>query len=147
MTFPDEKQNRRDFLGNVVKAGAGALAVSAFISNPVLAAYTSDDDTIATVKLADYKQLAKTGGNILLKDTAAGDLLVVRLEGDKYAVMSNICPHKKCEVVVKNPELIQCPCHKSAYAIDGTYQSGPAKKDLTRIPFTVKNGILSITKK
>ena len=147
MSQQEENQTRRGFLENIVKVGVGAVAATAVLSNPVLAIYDNKKNVITKVNISEHKKLAKVGGSILVKDTSAGDILIVRLEGNKFAVMSNICPHKKCEVKVRKNDYIQCPCHKSKYALDGTYTYGPAKKDLTRFPFEVSDGTITVTKK
>lgn len=144
----EEKSSRRDFLGNVVKVGVGAVAANALINTTVLAITDDKGKVVATVKLADYKgKLKEAGDNILIEDTPVGDILIIKLAGDKYSVMSNICPHKKCKVQVKSADLIQCPCHKSSYALDGTYRYGPSKKDLKRFPFEVKDGAIVVSSK
>lgn len=145
-THFDEKHSRREFFGTIVKVGLGAVAATALLSNPVLAVVDGDNNVVAEIKLADYKdKLANVGDNILIPNTSVGDILVIRLADDKYSVLSNICPHKQCKVKVKSADLIQCPCHRSSYALDGTYRYGPSHKNLTRFPFVVKDGNLIIS--
>ena len=146
MSIIDEDQTRRGFLGNIIKVGLGTVAATALITNPIFAITDGDGNIVAKVKLSDYKdKLAEVGGNILITDTPVGDILIIRLSGDKYSVLSNICPHKQCKVKVKSADLIQCPCHRSSYALDGTYRYGPSHKNLTRFPFTVKDGVLTVS--
>ena len=138
----DTRRTRRAFFGDVLRLGAGAVVTGALL--PQLARAMKDEKVVATIKLAERKELAAVGGFILLKDTPGGDILIVRTGKDSYEALNPICPHKECTVKVKSAELIQCPCHKSAYAIDGTYKSGPAKKSLSKFPFTIKDGTLSV---
>jgi nitrite reductase/ring-hydroxylating ferredoxin subunit len=48
-----------------------------------------------------------------------------------YAVSSN-CTHRGCVVSPFNGYLIECPCHGSQFAIDGTVVSPPASSDLVK---------------
>jgi Rieske Fe-S protein len=135
-------RSRRAFFGDVLRIGAGAVVTGALL--PQLARAMKDEKVVATIKLAERKELADVGGFVLLKDTPGGDILIVRTGKETYQALSPICPHKECTVKVKSADLIQCPCHKSAYALDGTYQSGPSKKSLAKFPFTIKDGTLSV---
>lgn len=45
--------------------------------------------------------------------------------------LSTICTHAGCEVRVF-PDSYECPCHGSAYAIDGSVEDGPASRPLQR---------------
>jgi len=55
------------------------------------------------------------------------------------------CTHMGC-IINFNQEKQQfnCPCHKSRFDIDGTKLKGPAKRDLDKIAFKIKNKILSV---
>jgi cytochrome b6-f complex iron-sulfur subunit len=55
------------------------------------------------------------------------------------------CTHMGC-IINFNQEKQQfnCPCHKSRFDIDGTKLKGPAKRDLDKIVFKVKNKILFV---
>jgi cytochrome b6-f complex iron-sulfur subunit len=83
---------------------------------------------------------------VLIKKTPVGDLLLVRSGENQYSAFSIICPHLKCNVKVKSPTLIQCPCHQSGYTIQGDYISGPAKKGLNKFPVSVEEGVIKILK-
>jgi Rieske Fe-S protein len=144
MSEQEDKQGRRNFLGTIAKVSAAAVASTTLLSTDLLAVLDEKRKVIAKIKLSDHEELDERGGNILLEGTAAGDILVIRLSGDKYAAMSNICPHKKCKVKVKGDTMIQCPCHKSRYALDGTYEKGPSKKNLKRYFNKMKDGTLTI---
>jgi Rieske Fe-S protein len=101
---------------------------------------------LATVKIAEYQGLDKAGGFVLMKNTPQGDILIVNSGDGQFAAMSNVCPHRKCRVEVKNPTLIQCPCHGSTYKIDGTHVSGPANKSLKKFRARAEAGIITVSK-
>ena len=98
---------------------------------------------IATLRISDYPVLEKIGGFVLLEDTPAGELLIIRTTENEFTSLSNVCPHRQCHVRVVNPALIRCPCHQSAYRIDGTYVSGPAKASLKKFVTRTEGGIIT----
>ncbi|MBP1595643.1 MAG: Rieske (2Fe-2S) iron-sulfur domain protein [Acidobacteria bacterium] len=140
-----QTQTRRTFLSTLAHRlpimGGAALAFrrTGFPSRDQQTA------VLATVKIADFPELEKQGGSVLVKKTPAGDVLIVCTGEGQYAAMSNKCPHRQCDVEVKNPTLIQCPCHRSAYKIDGTYVSGPAERSLKRFRVTLEGGVITVT--
>lgn len=140
--------SRRKFFLTVTRLGAAALFARAAVPAFLAAAPDKQDSgktkAIASVVLAEKKELSEVGGFVMLKGTSAGDILIVRATDKDYSVLNPICPHKQCTVKVKSTELIQCPCHKSRYAIDGTYESGPSKKSLGKYAYTIKDGVLTV---
>ena len=55
-----------------------------------------------------------------------------------YAVAA-LCTHKGCELRFSNDRL-ECPCHGSTFAFDGTVKSKPAKENLRRFSVSVDQG-------
>lgn len=138
-------KGRRSFLARATAIGAGALVANAALPDLLSALQDGKSEVLATLKLAEHKELEAVGGWKLIKDTPKGDVLIVRSAEKEITAMSNICPHKECKVKVKNEEMLQCPCHKSAYKLDGTYIHGPSKKSLTKFTLVEKDGIITIT--
>ena len=136
-------QTRRTFLNNITRRLPMA-GVAAVFHRRALPFQDPQAEVITTVKLADSPELGEAGGFVLVKGTSAGDILIVCTGDGQYAAMSNKCPHRQCEVEVKNPTLIQCPCHRSAYKIDGTYVSGPAKRSLKQFRVAVEEGVITV---
>jgi len=139
-----ETKTRRDFINNLA-GGIAALAIPG-PSSPRLgfASQEKQGGVLATVKIDEHQELQKPGGFVLVKKTPAGDLLVVRSGEAEYSAFSIVCPHLQCSVKVTSPTMIQCPCHKSAYGIDGTYISGPAKRGLIKFPISVESGVIQV---
>lgn len=55
------------------------------------------------------------------------------------------CTHMGCIINFDgNTKKFNCPCHKSRFDIDGTRLRGPAKRDLDRISFKIKNKTLHV---
>ena len=147
MSSKDSTKTRRAFLGNLALTGVGSIIAGTVINTTFSLGQDGAKKPLATITIAEEKDLATVGGNVLIKDTPQGDILIVRSSEKEYSAMSNICPHKECKVKVKSADLIQCPCHRSAYKLDGTYIQGPSKKSLAQFSLTVKDGVIIVYNK
>ena len=58
---------------------------------------------------------------------------VIRRDKTLFA-LSSVCTHKGCKVRVADDLSFFCKCHKSEFDKDGRVTTGPAKRDLPRIP-------------
>ena len=138
------EKSRREFI-NELAAGLATLTVAGhMLASEGLASGRDPKDSLAMVKIGDHPELQQVGGNMIVKKTAAGDVLVIRSSEAEYTALSVVCPHLQCNVKIKSPTLIQCPCHQSGYKIDGTYISGPAKTGLRKFPMVCDCGIEKI---
>ncbi len=71
--------------------------------------------------------------------------VVYVLGGEDRQVVSGVCPHEGCEVSWRNEARdFFCPCHDSRFDAAGVRLSGPAARDLERLPTRVENGILQV---
>ena len=88
-----------------------------------LAAAVDGDVTIA---LAQAPELSRAGGAIVAHPLGSpGGYLALRAE----------CPHEGCEVAwVQEDRQVECPCHGSRFAGDGTLLNPPARANLTGFP-------------
>jgi Rieske Fe-S protein len=145
MTDNEMQQSRRTFLYRLVNRLPVSLVTGAMFYRGAFPSQEKLNTMLATVKIADNPALGNIGGYILIKNTSAGDVLIVRTGNEQYAAMSDICPHKQCRVQVKSAALIKCPCHGSAYKIDGTYVSGPSHKSLHQFRIAVEAGVITVT--
>jgi len=68
-------------------------------------------------------------------------VLVLRT-GDRLAVASSVCTHKRCTVRKGDDGELACPCHGSRFDADGTPLNGPAKIALPRHAVHVEAGRL-----
>jgi len=50
-----------------------------------------------------------------------------------FDALSTICTHQGCDAAVTTGNIIECPCHGSRYASDGTVINGPATQPLARL--------------
>lgn len=144
-TEGSQRKTRRDFIAGIAGSGAAVVAVGT-LSRKAGTAMAQEDKVLATLKVSDHKDLEKVGGFVLIPGKGDGDLMVIRTGDGKYAALSNVCPHRQCRVKVVSPTLIQCPCHQSAYKIDGTYVSGPAKTGLKTYAIAVEGDSITVTR-
>ncbi|TNE43625.1 MAG: hypothetical protein EP343_32945 [Deltaproteobacteria bacterium] len=61
------------------------------------------------------------------------DVVVVRTGQNAFSAVSNVCTHNGCKVQWAGSSL-DCPCHGSSFAADGTVNNGPARNPLTKYP-------------
>ncbi len=60
---------------------------------------------------------------------------------DGYYALSARCPHLGCIVNFDAAlDRFKCPCHGSTFDLSGKWLSGPARKDLKRLPLEEKPG-------
>ncbi len=88
------------------------------------------------LELKDFPELATAGGMAaVLPAGMRKPVIVMRLEGDQFRVLSSRCPHIGCVVRWDNEkQLLRCPCHGSEFADDGKLIKGPAKQGLQVYP-------------
>ncbi len=68
-----------------------------------------------------------------------GEEFILIKSSSQFWVFSRRCPHLGCKLHYDpEKELIVCPCHQSKFTLEGKYVEGPAKKDLIKLPFTLK---------
>jgi menaquinol-cytochrome c reductase iron-sulfur subunit len=70
---------------------------------------------------------------------------VVRMGGAEVYAVSPTCTHLGCAVSWNEGQSnFLCPCHTSAFSIEGQVLSGPAPRPLDRLPVRVLDGRLQI---
>lgn len=135
---------RRGFVGGVVGAtvvmGCGP---SAMPTRKVPAI----KDNILELELAKHPELATAGGMVaVLPDGIRKPLIVMRLEGERFRVLSSKCTHLGCTVRWDNEEqMLRCPCHGSRFSDDGKVQRGPAKQPLREYPNQLAGTVLQVS--
>lgn len=74
-----------------------------------------------------------------------GSVWLVRKAGTVDA-FSAVCPHLGCSVnaVSDGGGGFACPCHTSAFALDGLRRGGPAPRDLDRLATRIDDGVVAI---
>ena len=70
-------------------------------------------------------------------------IVLIRLDARSYRALGARCTHLGCQV---RPEkrTLRCPCHGSAFDLEGKVIRGPARKHLTSYALEVKETTLEI---
>lgn len=135
---------RRRFLRNFVLGTAFSTLLGKEWVGSVLADCepTTPTGGILRVKISDFPALQSESGSVRLAlnpftaNAPSGffyPILVNRGTGSQFFALRAACTHQGCVVPTFGNA---CPCHGSAYAIDGSVTSGPAPTSLTR--YTVR---------
>jgi len=91
-------------------------------------------DGNVTIALAQAPELSQPGGAIIARPQGGAGYLVVN-SGTGYFALTAQCPHEGCPVAwVPEDRQVECPCHGSRFAGDGTVLSPPAITDLQAYP-------------
>jgi len=120
----------------VTSAAAVGFPVVSFLGRPV----RLSEDKPVQVSLGDLAP-----GQAEYAELRGQQIIV--LEGENGPlVVSAKCPHLGCNVRWEAADsLFRCPCHGAVFDASGHVVSGPVNKDLTSIPFEVKDGTLTVT--
>jgi cytochrome b6-f complex iron-sulfur subunit len=139
--------NRREFITLFGIAGIATslpIAIAACSSNNTTNTTTTSDAPENWQKIGTVAELDKTG-QLLNEKSPLGKVLVVGTSKAKNLVAVNpTCTHAGCKVDWKASENgFLCPCHQSAFAIDGKVLQGPATKPLATYAVKIEgDGVL-----
>ena len=79
-----------------------------------------------------------------LPPTQVGAVYLIRSEKDLIAY-STVCPHLGCGVdYATEKRAFGCPCHESAFSLDGSVSGGPSPRALDRLEVRVKDGKVEV---
>lgn len=121
--------SRRAVVAGVVTLPVAALAGCSVYSSgsgpapaapaPSGAAGTASEGAPALAGTADIP----IGGGTIFKDQR---VVVTQPTAGTFRAMSSVCTHEGCDVASVEGGKILCPCHGSAFALDGSVVRGPA---------------------
>lgn len=75
------------------------------------------------------------------RDVPVGAAWLVVAAAEQVAAFSTACPHLGCSIDYDRPGgRFRCPCHDSAFGLDGRRLGGPAKRDLDPLEARVDGG-------
>ena len=81
--------------------------------------------------LDNVEKLKDLGGSVSLK-LLGRNVLFVRDSEKTVRAFDPACTHNKCNVAYTAEEkILRCPCHRSAFSIDGKVHHGPSERPLT----------------
>ena len=137
-----ENDGRRKFLG-ICLGGLAALAAAA-VSFPVFRylAPLSGKETTGKVTIPE-KDVPE--GDAKFFEYAGSSAVLIRKKGGELIAISAVCTHLGCIVQwEKDKQTFLCPCHAGRFTPEGAVISGPPPKPLTKIPFVVNNGAITV---
>lgn len=77
---------------------------------------------------------------------AIGSAWLRKDESGNVSAFSAVCPHLGCAIGYdEGSSVYRCPCHKSAFGVDGAKQAGPSKRGLDPLPVAVEGGRVRVT--
>jgi cytochrome b6-f complex iron-sulfur subunit len=132
--------NRRQFLANAWKLGAGLIAAAGAwttwdLLKPRLAA--GFGGVVRTVAVD------QVGADVPVEVRAARAYLT-EVNGEVLA-LSETCTHLGCRVpYCESSGQFECPCHGSIFNRAGDYLAGPAPRGMDRYPVAVVDGIVEV---
>ena len=143
-------RNAMLFVGAIIGSVIGIPAIGYLISPAVKA--SSSDAWIPLGALSNYPtgtptafSFTRSKVNGWEKTTNSFSVYVIRGEGDKVNVISNICTHLGCRVTWnKDAKEYLCPCHDARFALNGEVVSGPPPRSLDTYETKIENGNLFI---
>ncbi|MGW4327154.1 Rieske (2Fe-2S) protein [Nocardia sp. NPDC004573] len=143
MTFDEQLRTRR----RVVIAGAGIAAAAAVTACTAYGKGDSAPETASTAPgdrpieadrpanaLAETADIPVGGGVIV------GDTVVTQPTAGTFVGLSSVCTHAGCKVATVSGGTINCVCHGSKFALDGTVVGGPATRPLAPKSVRVAGG-------
>jgi len=138
-------QNRREFLNKLWKS-LGIVAVLEFASVFFGFLFSGKSDEQKTVP----KRLFDAGNvNLFQPDSVTafrgGRFYLARLEDGGFMALSLRCTHLGCSINwEESKKSFVCPCHSSAFSIDGDVLNPPAPKALDYFPVKIENGTVKV---
>ncbi|MBK9099266.1 MAG: Rieske (2Fe-2S) protein [bacterium] len=137
----DPVQSRREFLNKLWK-GLGIVAVVEFTAVFFGFLFTGKDEK----ENEKPKQLFDAGDINSFQSNSVtifrgGRFYLVRLEDGGFLALSLRCTHLGCSINwEEDKKRFICPCHASAFEINGNVQNPPAPSALDYFPVTIQSG-------
>lgn len=137
-----ENDGRRKFLG-VCLAGATVAAAAAAVY-PVFRYLAPPSAQVGAEKLV-FAAADLPEGEAKFFEYAGSTAVLVKTSAGTVVALSAVCTHLGCIVQWrKETQDFLCPCHAGQFAPDGAVLSGPPPTPLTKVPFTVANGKITV---
>ena len=143
-TGPDKEINRRDFFKLAWK-GLGIIA-----SLEVLGVFTAYFSSGKARSASAPKQLLEAGpvNSFELNTVSAfmgGRFYLARQQDGGFIALSLRCTHLGCSVSwEEEKKRFICPCHSSAFDINGDVLNPPAPRALDYYPVMIENGMVKV---
>jgi cytochrome b6-f complex iron-sulfur subunit len=141
----DVDEPRRSFLSRILLA-LGSLAVleagwisTSFVGSRRRRASTGEGPG---VQVAGPVERFEPGSVTAFRE---GEFYLARLIDGGFLALHRKCTHLGCTVPwINDEQRFTCPCHASAFDINGEVLSTPAPRPLDLFPVTIENGIVRV---
>ena len=134
-------QSRREFLNKMWK-GLGILAVIEFaaVFFGFLFSGKNENENLKPLQLFDAGDINLFQSNSVTI-FRGGRFYLVRLSDGGFLALSIRCTHLGCSINwEEDKNRFVCPCHASAFEINGNVQNPPAPSALDYFPVVIQNG-------
>lgn len=145
-TSPENKlEDRRTFLKKIWK-GLGAIAALEAVAVFFGFLFSGKEEELDL----STKQLFEAGNvNSFQPNTVTafrgGRFYLARLEDGGFMALSLRCTHLGCSIIWEDAKKkFICPCHSSAFGINGEVQNPPAPAALDYYPVIIENGKVKV---
>jgi cytochrome b6-f complex iron-sulfur subunit len=141
----DRVQSRREFLNKLWK-GLGVVAVIEFTAMffGFLFSGKSEDENQKPKQLFDAGDINSFQKNSVTV-FRGGRFYLVRLDDGGFLALSLRCTHLGCSITwEQDKNRFICPCHASAFEINGNVQNPPAPSALDYFPVIIQNGKIMV---
>jgi cytochrome b6-f complex iron-sulfur subunit len=142
--------SRRELLQGLGVAAIGSLVVAAGCGQQGSSLSTATSSSCGAgecidLTIADNKPLTAAGGAMLV-DMAGDTIMVVRVSDAQVVALSAICTHAGCSMdYAAGQKVLDCPCHGSQFATDGSVLRGPAVRPLRVYNVTMVNHMITVS--
>jgi Rieske Fe-S protein len=145
--------NRRSFLENICKTGAGIVIGGSLIdltSIPSIKAHSraaQSDNREIPLNLIDTPELKPIGGIYHLSvEDLEREILVAHVAPDQFVAVDIKCTHRGCDLNYdSNGKKFVCPCHGSEFDLSGVVTKGPASRPLNHYSAVLKDDEVIVT--
>ncbi len=134
--------SRRKFLAGCVGCLAAAGALAALYP---LYEYLAPQRTATNGEKVTIPESSILPGEAKFFDFRGETGVIVHKKSGDMVALSAVCTHLGCIVQwEREKQDFLCPCHGGRYTEDGIVISGPPPRPLSKLPFTVSNGVITI---
>lgn len=142
--MPQNTQSRRAFIKHTALLGTGFTINALGCAAGLRTIETTGPDGRLVVDTSTIKELATVGGTIQVGNPQVGNpLILVRTGDNEFQALSSTCPHLGCQVR-KTRFGFRCPCHGSAFDLQGQVTNGPANEPLPSYNVDVSGAVVTI---
>jgi Rieske Fe-S protein len=140
-------------LGGLAASFAGVPVLGALL-HPMRAKTVTEDEGFVSVGYADELGIvprkvqvrsARNDAWTRFEGVELGSCWVRKREDGRIEALSSVCPHLGCSVdFLAEIGTFNCPCHASAFRLDGSVAEGPAPRGLDPLEAKVEGGKLLV---